>query len=213
MVLHVDHVHPRADGGGDDLLNLVTACVACNLGKGARQLSDLSVVERQRQQLDELQERKEQLEMMLDWQRGLLDLDSQQEQAAADFWSELLNREYSLTDNGRDKLRFFVKECRKGPLPRGWSRSLKSQSRVESARRRASPRVKAWVSRDDVATTPRRAASRVRRASQHRDSDAGAVTRRKGPVLYDKLRGLLPRRDGDACVPVLMWRAPGCFTG
>jgi hypothetical protein len=47
--------------------------------------------------------------MMLDWQRGLLDLDSQQEQAAADFWSELLNREYSLTDNGRDKLRALIR--------------------------------------------------------------------------------------------------------
>lgn len=30
---HVEHQLPRALGGGDDSLNLVAACVACNLGK------------------------------------------------------------------------------------------------------------------------------------------------------------------------------------
>lgn len=36
VVLHVDHIHPVADGGTDDMTNLVTACSECNLGKGAR---------------------------------------------------------------------------------------------------------------------------------------------------------------------------------
>lgn len=31
--LHVDHVHPVAEGGGDEPGNLVTACRDCNLGK------------------------------------------------------------------------------------------------------------------------------------------------------------------------------------
>lgn len=34
--LHVDHVQPRSRGGTDDPLNLVTACSACNLSKGAQ---------------------------------------------------------------------------------------------------------------------------------------------------------------------------------
>ena len=34
-VLHVDHVHPRAAGGTDDLDNLVAACQECNRGKGS----------------------------------------------------------------------------------------------------------------------------------------------------------------------------------
>ena len=38
--LHVDHVIPVADGGTDDFDNLVTACAACNFGKGARNLAD-----------------------------------------------------------------------------------------------------------------------------------------------------------------------------
>lgn len=34
VVLQVDHRIPVAAGGTDDLENLVTACTACNLGKG-----------------------------------------------------------------------------------------------------------------------------------------------------------------------------------
>jgi hypothetical protein len=33
---HVEHQLPRALGGGDEGLNLVAACVGCNLSKGAR---------------------------------------------------------------------------------------------------------------------------------------------------------------------------------
>lgn len=40
-ILHVDHVHPVADGGGNEIDNLVTACLPCNLGKGARALDDI----------------------------------------------------------------------------------------------------------------------------------------------------------------------------
>jgi DNA-directed RNA polymerase subunit RPC12/RpoP len=39
VVLHVDHIHPVVDGGSNDPDNLVTACDACNLGKGPRLLS------------------------------------------------------------------------------------------------------------------------------------------------------------------------------
>ena len=36
--LHVDHVIPISAGGTDDLFNLVTACLDCNVGKGGRLL-------------------------------------------------------------------------------------------------------------------------------------------------------------------------------
>jgi hypothetical protein len=36
VVLHIDHRTPVALGGGDEIENLVTACIDCNLGKGAR---------------------------------------------------------------------------------------------------------------------------------------------------------------------------------
>lgn len=37
---HLDHVHPRARGGTDDLENLRIACVPCNLSKNASLPSD-----------------------------------------------------------------------------------------------------------------------------------------------------------------------------
>jgi 5-methylcytosine-specific restriction endonuclease McrA len=36
VTLHIDHARSKADGGGDDITNLVTACADCNLGKGRR---------------------------------------------------------------------------------------------------------------------------------------------------------------------------------
>ena len=38
-ILHCDHINPVANGGKNDIDNLITSCDACNLGKGARLLS------------------------------------------------------------------------------------------------------------------------------------------------------------------------------
>lgn len=67
VVLHCDHINPVVEGGSNDIMNLVTACASCNGGKGARKLDDRSAVERQRAQIEELEARREQLEMMLAW--------------------------------------------------------------------------------------------------------------------------------------------------
>lgn len=71
VILHCDHIRPVADGGGNDVLNLVTACQACNGGKGARLLDDGSAVELQRAQLEALETRREQMQMMLQWRDEL----------------------------------------------------------------------------------------------------------------------------------------------
>lgn len=41
VILHVDHIVPVAEGGRNHLDNLITSCEPCNLGKGARSLSDI----------------------------------------------------------------------------------------------------------------------------------------------------------------------------
>lgn len=74
VVLHVDHVHPVSKGGTNDLMNLVSACASCNSGKSDRTLSDDSAIAKQRAQLDDLKERREQMEMMLAWRDGLKDI-------------------------------------------------------------------------------------------------------------------------------------------
>lgn len=40
-ILEVDHIEPRARGGTDDELNLITSCQECNSGKNAKRLADI----------------------------------------------------------------------------------------------------------------------------------------------------------------------------
>lgn len=107
VILHVDHISPVAGGGNNDLLNLITSCEPCNLGKGARTLDDKTAIAKQRAQLEELNARREQLEMMLEWRQGMSDLDEQQIDA--------FNNEFeaatgcSLNSNGRASVKSWLK--------------------------------------------------------------------------------------------------------
>lgn len=74
VILQVDHIKPVKEGGTNDILNLVTSCVDCNLGKGAKLLSDDSAVKKQQTQLKLLGEKREQLEMVLQWKNELLQM-------------------------------------------------------------------------------------------------------------------------------------------
>jgi len=74
VLLHVDHIIAVANGGKNEITNLITSCFACNSGKGARALSDQTVLLKQRRQLEELNERRQQLEMMAEWRKGLDEL-------------------------------------------------------------------------------------------------------------------------------------------
>lgn len=95
IVLVLDHIKPVAAGGENDILNLLTSCAACNAGKGARELSDTSAVQKQRKQIDELNERREQLEMMIEWRDGLNELDDTAFKAVNRRLSERTNRNFN----------------------------------------------------------------------------------------------------------------------
>ena len=107
VILHVDHIKPVATGGDNDITNLITACVACNSGKGARELDDRSVIARQKEQLDALNERREQLEMMLEWRESLANYEDEEAGKIAQRWSELTG--YSLTEFGMRQLKKWIK--------------------------------------------------------------------------------------------------------
>src|SRR6266487_210792 len=62
VLLEIDHIHPVVKGGGNEILNLVTACRDCNGGKRDQLLSETTIITKQREQLDELQLRREQLD-------------------------------------------------------------------------------------------------------------------------------------------------------
>lgn len=76
VVLNVDHIHPVADGGENDILNLITSCFGCNNGKSDKKLDDQSALNKQRKQLDDLNERRNQLEMLVRWREGLADMET-----------------------------------------------------------------------------------------------------------------------------------------
>jgi hypothetical protein len=61
VVLEVDHIIPRAEGGGDEMTNLVTSCYECNRGKGAGLLDDRAPVTDMHEQAVLMLEREMQL--------------------------------------------------------------------------------------------------------------------------------------------------------
>ncbi len=94
--------------------NLITACVACNLGKSDVPLSDQAAVVKAKNQIDELQERREQLELMMEWRKGLRNLNGEVVQKLADYWHErapgwTINEDGKLTLENLSK-RFSVDE-------------------------------------------------------------------------------------------------------
>ena len=89
VVLHVDHIKPVIKGGTNELLNLITACISCNLGKGHRSLDDKTAVEKKRQQMDDLQDRREQIELMIAWQEGLSDVTDLETNSTLEYFSKL----------------------------------------------------------------------------------------------------------------------------
>lgn len=85
VVLQVDHIEPVSKGGTNDLLNLITSCDACNAGKSNIELADDSVIAKQHLQITRLQERREQIELMFEWRRGLEKLGEATNKMIADY--------------------------------------------------------------------------------------------------------------------------------
>ena len=109
VVLHVDHINPASLGGEDDITNLVTACEVCNVGKSNRVLSDDSSVKKSKRQLDELQARREQLEAMMEWKRGLKNIEDDTVDEVSDYWNQLVvNSE--LNEYGINEVRKLLKK-------------------------------------------------------------------------------------------------------
>lgn len=107
-VLHVDHINPVSNGGDNEIINLVTACDACNLGKSDRLLDDNSAVMKQREQIEQLSERREQLEMMLAWRDEAKDVEQMLLDVIADAIDEHLEGR-SITDHGYSQIKKWAK--------------------------------------------------------------------------------------------------------
>lgn len=98
VVLHIEHITPVSKGGKNTLMNLVTSCVECNLGKGARTLSDDSSVTKAQKQAELLQDRREQIEMIRDWHLSLVDQSSVEVESVNSLYKALTNGEKRIAD-------------------------------------------------------------------------------------------------------------------
>ena len=77
VLLHVDHINPVSNGGENNIFNYVTSCFDCNMGKKDRLLDDNVVLQKQRLQLEIVQEKREQIELMFQWKESLNNIDDE----------------------------------------------------------------------------------------------------------------------------------------
>lgn len=121
-VLHLDHIKPVSKGGKNTLLNLVTSCQECNLGKSNKELSDDSAIKKQQKQLSDMAEKKAQIEMMIDWRESLINSDKLLSSSVKNIIDDymdgysvsetgLLNIEKAIKKSGYQKVVDAVEKC------------------------------------------------------------------------------------------------------
>ena len=109
-LLVIDHIKPVAKGGDNNIVNLVTSCDPCNSGKSDKSLSENTEVEKQRRQLEALNERRQQLEMIMRWREQIKGVDETAIDAAADAFSVALDNKVNVAANGRKILSKWIKK-------------------------------------------------------------------------------------------------------
>ena len=109
VLLEIDHIKPVSKNGDDDITNLITSCFDCNRGKSDRELSDDAVILKRKNQLDELQERREQIEMMMDWRGTLDDIKEQELESLLSYINSKMPG-YSVNESGAKKIKSALRK-------------------------------------------------------------------------------------------------------
>jgi hypothetical protein len=103
VVLEVDHIEPVSKGGKNEIINLITSCWTCNSGKSDIKLDDNTAIEKQRKQLEILEEKREQMKMMIEWKKGLENFNSEAIELIEDYWNSKIEGFY-LNESGKKTL-------------------------------------------------------------------------------------------------------------
>ena len=108
VILNVDHITPVAKGGTDDIFNLITSCFDCNNGKRDIPLDKQTELDKQRESLEMLEERRKQIDMLYKWKTELSSLKDYALQKALDY----LHEQYGigLTETGEKNLKKWIKQ-------------------------------------------------------------------------------------------------------
>ncbi len=107
VILHADHIVPKCEGGEDSLLNLTTACAACNQGKSGVPLKDTAASEKQLKQAQIAQLRNEQAKMIAQWVTELEDSLALEVQTVAQLWTTLTG--YAFNERGLTELKNAIR--------------------------------------------------------------------------------------------------------
>lgn len=110
VVLEVDHINPVSKGGSNDIMNLVTSCFECNRGKSDKKLGDDSAIKKQQDQLAQLAEKNEQLEMMLKWREGLMDIKEKEAKKFVDYFNNKSLCDFCMNENGLKTIKKWLRE-------------------------------------------------------------------------------------------------------
>ena len=108
VILNVDHINPVANGGKNELLNLITSCFECNSGKKDRLLSDTATLSKQINAAKILSEKREQLKMMSDWAQSLKNLQEDELKIFEKYIGD--NYDVYLSDYGKNEFRKTLKK-------------------------------------------------------------------------------------------------------
>lgn len=108
VILEIDHINPVANGGSNEIMNLITSCRDCNRGKTDKKLDDNTAVMVQKKQLDAMQDRREQLEMMVQWRQALGEEIEIEINAIDKFFKD--NTYCGFDDDDRRKIRNLIRE-------------------------------------------------------------------------------------------------------
>jgi hypothetical protein len=109
VILEVDHINPKSKGGSDKILNFVTSCRECNRGKRDVPLDDQSALQKQRRQIEELQEKREQAEMMFKWRESLANLDHDILNRVVEYINNKISK-FSLNNSGKRTIEKLIKK-------------------------------------------------------------------------------------------------------
>lgn len=108
VILEVDHINPVKNKGTNNILNLITSCKDCNRGKGARELTENEILKKQQEQLKEINEKREQLKLLISWKEELEKFADEQVTQI-----ELLLKEETqnvFSDSGKDDCKKWIKK-------------------------------------------------------------------------------------------------------
>lgn len=130
VILHVDHIHPVALGGGNEIDNLVTACEPCNLGKSSRSLADIP--QSLKSKAAEIQEREEQIrgyQAVMDEKRQRLESDAEKVREIYEQFDE----GYTLTDSAMVSVRNFVEKLGRHEVMNAMEKAYSRPSKGEGS--------------------------------------------------------------------------------